>query len=121
MDMTTHRRDLAIWGYAFGYFACYAPYSALTKALSQGALDGMTRGVSGFELLPWSTLASGVGMFLFLTARGWWQHASTRTVDTVQAPTSRTGRPASTSLATACTSSRASSTMDPDTSRTGSS
>ncbi|MCY1077959.1 hypothetical protein [Archangium lansingense] len=77
--MTNHRRDLAIWGYAFGYFACYAPYSALTKALSHGALEGMTRGISGFELLPWSTLASGLGMFLFLTGRGWWQYASTRT------------------------------------------
>ncbi|WNG47725.1 hypothetical protein F0U60_29055 [Archangium minus] len=79
-----HRRDLAIWGYAFGYFACYAPYSALTKALSQGALDGMTR------VLPWSTLASGVGMFLFLTARGWWQYASTRTVLGVRVPFSAT-------------------------------
>ncbi|WP_233261267.1 hypothetical protein [Vitiosangium sp. GDMCC 1.1324] len=86
MELTNHRRDLAIWGYALGYFACYAPYSALTKALSLGALEGMPRGVSGFELLPWSTLASGVGMFLFLTARGWWRYASTRTVLGVRVP-----------------------------------
>jgi hypothetical protein len=81
-----HRRELAIWGYAFGYFACYAPYSALTKALSKGALDGMPHGISGFELLPWSTLASGVGMFLFLTARGWWSYAGTRTMLGVRVP-----------------------------------
>jgi hypothetical protein len=86
LNPTNHRSELAIWGYAFGYFACYAPYSALTKALSKGALDGMSHGISGFELLPWSTLASGVGMFLFLTARGWWSYASTRTVLGVRVP-----------------------------------
>jgi hypothetical protein len=86
LNPTNHRSELAIWGYAFGYFACYAPYSALTKALSKGALDGMSQGISGFELLPWSTLASGVGMFLFLTARGWWSYASTRTVLGVRVP-----------------------------------
>ena len=25
----------SIWWFAFGYFACYAPYSALTKYLSK--------------------------------------------------------------------------------------
>ena len=86
MEQTDHRRDLAIWGYAFGYFACYAPYSALTKALSRGALDGMTRGISGFELLPWTRSRPAVGMFLFLTARGWWRYASTREVLGVRVP-----------------------------------
>lgn len=80
------RRELAIWGFAFGYFACYAPYSALTKALSSGSLEGMTRGTSGFELLPSTTLASLVGMFVFITAMGWWRHASHRTVLGVSIP-----------------------------------
>lgn len=58
----------------------------MTKALSQGALEGMTRGISGFELLPSTTLASLVGMFLFLTFKGWWRYASHRTVLGVRVP-----------------------------------
>ncbi len=69
-----------IWGFALGYFLAYAPYSALTKAMSQGHFPGMSRGISGFELLPVSTMTSGVGMFIFLTAMGWWKHASRRTI-----------------------------------------
>ncbi|KFE70516.1 hypothetical protein [Hyalangium minutum] len=86
MDTSSHRRDLAIWAYAFGYFACYAPYSALTKALSSGWLQGMTRGISGFELLPATTLASLVGMFVFLTVKGWWRYAHRRTVFGLSVP-----------------------------------
>ena len=38
METTSRRADLAIWIWAFGYFAAYVPYSALTKALSSGEL-----------------------------------------------------------------------------------
>lgn len=75
-----HHHDLSIWAYAFGYFACYAPYSALTRAVSQGALPGMTQGVPGFALLPLSTCASLVGMMVFITAMGWWRHAGHREI-----------------------------------------
>jgi len=68
-------RPVSIWFFAFGYFACYVPYSALTKALSSGLLRGMPRGFSGFELLPITNLASLCGMFAFITAMGWWQFA----------------------------------------------
>jgi len=78
--------DLAIWAYAFGYFACYAPYSALAKALSQGRLWGMEQGISGFGLLPSTTLASLVGMVVFLTATGWWKYAGRRLVLGVRVP-----------------------------------
>lgn len=64
-----------IWVLAFGYFACYVPYSALTKALSRGIYPGMERPLAGFELLPYSLLASMLGMFAFLTLKGWWTHA----------------------------------------------
>lgn len=70
--------ELSIWGYAFGYFACYVPYSALTKALSEGLLQGMSHGFSGFELLPVTNLASLVGMFAFISAMGWWRFAGRR-------------------------------------------
>ncbi len=73
-------RPLAIWGYAFGYFACYAPYSALTKALSQGELPGMREGLSGFSILPITTMASLVGMITFISAMGWWKYAGHREI-----------------------------------------
>ena len=51
--------DLSIWAFAFGYFACYIPYSALTKAVSSGMLDKMGgKGISGFSLLPVSVMTS---------------------------------------------------------------
>src|SRR5512139_3288873 len=68
--------DHAIWLHAFGYFACYAPYSALTKIVSEGHLPGMKRGLSGFEVLPLSTIASLIGMYVFLSLKGWFPYAS---------------------------------------------
>ena len=66
--------DYSIWGFAFGYFASYVPYSALTKAVSSGHIGGQA--VPGVELLPISGAASLVGMFAFITLMGWWKHAS---------------------------------------------
>ncbi len=68
------RRGVSIWFFAFGYFAAYIPYSATTKAVSSGLLEGKAP-ISGFELLPISTLASLVGMLVFLTAMRWWGYA----------------------------------------------
>lgn len=82
-----HPSSARIWAYAFGYFACYAPYSALTKLMSQGRLPGMQRAVDGFELLPVTTLASLVGMLVFITGAGWWRYASKRRVLGVRVPT----------------------------------
>ncbi|HAR42916.1 MAG TPA: hypothetical protein DCS07_09855 [Bdellovibrionales bacterium] len=67
-----------IWWYAFGYFAAYVPYSALTKALADGLVPGMTGGIAGFELLPSTAMASLVGMFAFVSAMGWWKFAGRR-------------------------------------------
>ena len=47
---------ISIWWFAFGYFACYVPYSALTKGLSDGALGALPR-VAGLAILPVSNLA----------------------------------------------------------------
>jgi uncharacterized membrane protein YdcZ (DUF606 family) len=66
--------EYSIWGFAFGYFASYVPYSALTKAVSSGHIGGQA--VPGVELLPISAAASLVGMFAFITLMGWWKHAS---------------------------------------------
>jgi hypothetical protein len=79
-------KPVSIWWFAFGYFACYVPYSALTKALSSGLPAKMRSGISGFELLPWSTLVSLVAMMAFISAMGWWKHAGRRQVLGVTVP-----------------------------------
>lgn len=89
--MTSARRSgllaLGIWAFAFGYFACYVPYSALTKALSKGLLPGMGgESVGGFALLPLSVGASTLGMLAFLTLAGWWRFAGRRLVLGVLVP-----------------------------------
>lgn len=62
-----------IWVWSFGYFAAYAPYSLLTKALSDGRLGPA---VSGQAILPVSTLASLGTMTLVLAVTGWWRDAT---------------------------------------------
>lgn len=80
MDARLRRQDLGIWFFAFGYFATYVPYSALDKALAEGLLPGMRGGVSGFELLPCTVLATLVGMLVFLWITGWWRLTGTKAV-----------------------------------------
>lgn len=65
----------SIWYFAFGYFACYVPYSALTKALSKGWV-GDAEPIVGAALLPITTVASVVGMFAFISTMRWWRFAS---------------------------------------------
>lgn len=79
-------RAPSIWWFAFGYFACYVPYSALTKAISSGTLPNADEAVPGFELLPITTMASMVGMLGFLWLSGWWRAASRRSVFGVSVP-----------------------------------
>ncbi len=71
----TGEKQVSIWWWAFGYFAAYAPYSALTKALSDGKLGDK---VPGNTILPLSTFASFLGMALFLWGTGWWTSAGRR-------------------------------------------
>ncbi|MFZ5441529.1 MAG: hypothetical protein ACOZQL_16095 [Myxococcota bacterium] len=63
---------VSIWWWAFGYFAAYAPYAALTKLLSDGKLGEK---VPGNAILPLSTFASMVAMVFFLLGTGWWRSA----------------------------------------------
>lgn len=78
----------SIWLFAFGYFAAYVPYAALTKAVSSGELGAVP--ISGVQLLPISAVTSLVGMFVFITAMRWWKYASKVTVGPLQLP--RPGR-----------------------------
>jgi protein-tyrosine-phosphatase len=78
--------DAWIWGLAAGYFAFYVPYSALTKALSNGLLPGMQGRVSGFELLPATAIATALTMPLIITLLGWWKHVDSRRVLGLRVP-----------------------------------
>lgn len=75
----------SIWLYAAGYFLAYAPYTALTKALTSG-LFGETR-LSGLQILPLSTIASMLGMVAFVTWKGWWRFAHHTTLFGRRVPT----------------------------------
>jgi hypothetical protein len=79
----THR---AIWLAALGYFGCYLPYSALTKALTRGFLPGQHTAVTGMALLPMSTLASVVVLVSYLSAMGWWKYAHHRDIGPLRLP-----------------------------------
>lgn len=69
---TSQPKHVSIWWWAFGYFAAYAPYSALTKALSDGKLGEK---VAGNTILPLSTFSSLLATVVFLYATGWWKSA----------------------------------------------
>lgn len=75
--MAPEEKHVSIWWWAFGYFAAYAPYSLLTKALSDGRLGAK---VPGNMILPISTLASIVAMLLFVSGTRWWRYATQKKV-----------------------------------------
>jgi hypothetical protein len=65
-------RGGSIWLFAFGYFAAYVPYAAVTKALTNGA---MASDVTGTMVLPLATVVSMLCMAAFLVTTGWWKSA----------------------------------------------
>ena len=73
-DARARTGSAGIWLLAFGYFAAYAPYSALTKALSGGKIGGTP--LDGFAILPMSALASTVLMAATLVGLRWLGYAS---------------------------------------------
>ncbi len=77
---TGRKYDLSIWALGFGYFVFYTPYSGLTKGITNGLLPGMSRPLTGFELLPVSVLATVIGIYGFITVMGWWKYAGHRNV-----------------------------------------
>jgi hypothetical protein len=72
------RYSLTIWALGLGYYISYTPYSGLTKALSNGLLPGASGPVRGPVLLPISAIATVIGMFSFITIKGWWKYAGRR-------------------------------------------
>ena len=79
--------DYSIWGFAFGYFACYIPYSLLTKIMSKGllpTLDGT--GLAGFSILPVTAIATLLTMIIVISSLGWWKYAKHSTVFGISVP-----------------------------------
>lgn len=73
--------DYSIWGFAFGYFACYIPYSLLTKIMSKGLLPSLHgTSLDGFTILPVVAVATLLTMILVISLLGWWKYASHSTV-----------------------------------------
>jgi len=62
-----------IWLFALGYFVFYAPYSALTKALTSGLLPGVPAGLSGFELLPTTIAGTLIAVAIAFVLFGAWR------------------------------------------------
>lgn len=73
----TGRSAPSIWWWAFGYFACYVPYAALTKLLTGGRIETGGTPVGGMEILPPSVMAAVGTLIIFLLATGWWRKART--------------------------------------------
>jgi hypothetical protein len=69
---------LGIWTLGFGYFIFYTPYSALTKAITDGLLSADANPVPGLVILPVSVMATVVMMFAIITVAGWWRYAGRR-------------------------------------------
>ncbi len=83
-EASADSQSRSVYWFAFGYFACYAPYSALTKALSSGLVGD--RNVTGLQLLPLTTIASGIAMLTVISLLRWWRFASKSTVMGVTFP-----------------------------------
>jgi hypothetical protein len=74
-----HRQfSLGIWTLGFGYFIFYTPYSALTKAITEGLLSADAKPITGPEILPVSVMATVVIMFAIITMARWWRYAGRR-------------------------------------------
>ena len=77
----------SIWGFAFGYFACYVPYSLFTKIMSKGLLPSLDgNGLAGFSILPVTAIATLLTMIIVISILGWWKYAKHSTVFGVSIP-----------------------------------
>lgn len=78
--------NASIWWFAFGYFAAYAPYGAITKALTNGKL-APGAGLDGLAVLPLSVATSVVCMFALLKLLGWFRYAHRTEIAGIDLPT----------------------------------
>jgi hypothetical protein len=77
---------LGIWALALGYFASYAPYTALVRITSTGTPPGIEGVDSRFGMLLGAGLATGIVTALIITALGWWRYAGRRVIGGTRLP-----------------------------------
>ena len=92
-DLTTQKKPVSVWWFAFGYFAVYIPYTIMTKIVTDGlwAKDDQALSeacktatdiatcpvrVNSFEWLPPTIMASVISMLIFISCMRWWKYAT---------------------------------------------
>jgi hypothetical protein len=65
-----------VWAFAAGLVIFYTPYAGLTKAVTEGLIYGVPKGLIGLEILPAAILGTVLTVPLNLTMLGWWKYAS---------------------------------------------
>jgi hypothetical protein len=65
-----------VWAFAAGLVVFYAPYAGLAKAVTEGLVPGVPKGLVGLEILPAAILGTVLMVPLNLTILGWWKYAS---------------------------------------------
>ena len=78
MNPTRRKFSKRIWLLGLGYFVFYAPYSALTKAISSGLTSSTAQTIPGVEILPLSVLATVITVLIIISVAGWWKYATHR-------------------------------------------
>lgn len=69
-----HASHAGLFALALGYFGCYVPYSAISKALTSTRISG-TAATDGLTLLPVMVVASLLSMIVSISVLGWWRYA----------------------------------------------
>lgn len=68
------------------YFLAYVPYAALVRWMASMNYPPFGRPLTGLEILPATTLVSGVFTLAYAWGSGWWRHAHHVTVAGVAVP-----------------------------------
>jgi protein-tyrosine-phosphatase len=86
LDPTRRKFSKRIWLLGLGYFVFYAPYSALTKAISSGLTSRTAQTTLGIEILPVSVFATVITLFVIISVAGWWKYATHRVLFSRRVP-----------------------------------
>jgi hypothetical protein len=65
---------------AFWYFATYVPYAVLVRWLATVQYPPLGRALTGLEILPATTIFSGIFTLVYVWAAGWWRYAHRSTL-----------------------------------------
>ncbi len=71
-----HSMKRIVWAFAAGLVIFYTPYAGLAKAVTEGLVPGVPKGLVGLEILPAAILGTVLMVPLNLTILGWWKYAS---------------------------------------------